>query len=123
MSDECPIDADHLWRASNTELDPSGEILYDIVSLKSCCLSDRYACAHLHSVNNLKVPYSNIVFIARHILGEQIGASIHLPPDTPNPINETDPRSTSITFTPAQYNVAYFSKDQVMLEDTGGSKD
>jgi len=66
------------------------------------------------------IPYSNTHVVGSAFLGEQIGASIHLPPDTPNPINETDPYSTVITFTPEQYNVAYFSKDQVMLEETYG---
>jgi len=97
-SSECiAIIPDHLWRVINTELDPeTHEIHYD------------------------QVPYGRLVPIQRHFFGKQIGASIHLPPDIPNLMNEEDPLSTPITFSPDQYNVAYFSKDEVTLEEEYG---
>lgn len=97
-SSECiAMDPDHLWRVINTELDPETlEIHYD------------------------QVPYGRLVPIQRHFFGKQIGASIHLPPDIPNLMNKEDPLSTPITFSPDQYNVAYFSKDEVTLEEEYG---
>jgi len=97
---ECDsINPDHMWRVDNTELDPeTGVILYDQVS---------YAKVAAGAVGG--------VFPGRHV-----GASIHLPPDTPHFLNETDPRSYHVTFTPEQYNVVYFSKDQTTLEETYG---
>jgi len=97
-SSECTeINPDHVWRVINTELDvESNEITYDIV------------------------PYSMLLRFARLALGEEIGASIHLPPDIPNPTDEEDPMSTPITFSQDQYGVAYFSKDQIDLEETYG---
>lgn len=91
------INPDHMWRVINSEIDlETHELKYDAV------------------------PYSNIVPIARQVLGEQIGASIHLPPDIPNPTNEENPMATPITFSHDQHNLAYFSKDQIKLEETYG---
>jgi len=97
-SSECTaINPEHLWRVINTELDPeSHEILYD------------------------SVPYNNILPVAHFLLGEQIGASIHLAPDIPNPLNKEDPAHSPITYSQDEYGIAYFSKDQIALETTFG---
>jgi len=99
-SSECTeINPDHLWRVINTELDTETheKILYDLV------------------------PYSTMLAPdGGLVVGEQIGASIHLPPDIPNPTNEEDPMSTPVTFSQDQYDVAYFSKDQIALEEEYG---
>ena len=49
-----------------------------------------------------------------------MGASIHLAPDIPNPGNNDDPLATPVTFSQGQHSVAYFSKDQLDLEQTFG---
>jgi len=93
------INPDHMWRVDNTELDhKTGVILYDSVSYQKM----------------------NLMALGQAFLGRHFGASIHLPPDTPHPLNETNPRSYHVDFTPKQYNVAYFSKDQITLEETYG---
>jgi len=96
-SDCTAINPDHMWRVINSEISlETNEITYDVV------------------------PYSMLVPVARVFLGEQIGASIHLPPDIPNPTVMEDPMATPISFSQDQYDVAYFSKEQIDLEETYG---
>jgi len=86
-----------MWRVINSEISlETNEITYDVV------------------------PYSMLVPVARVFLGEQIGASIHLPPDIPNPTVMEDPMATPISFSQDQYDVAYFSKEQIDVEETYG---
>jgi len=73
-----------------------------------------------HEIRYDLVPYVKLVPIARYFVDAHIGASIHLAPDIPNPTNEEDPIATPITFSQDQYDVAYFSKDEIALEEEHG---